>query len=123
VTASTGRHWRTEVIPAVFSEGRIAGSLAAELLEETQPFVPFDPPTVEFTRADFEFGLKLDRAIAAARVAEQRRPTGESPLTLQSMTLWARARRYVKANVTIGRAVFVAATVGVFVGAGVGWFL
>jgi hypothetical protein len=109
--AQHGRHWRTEVIPAVFNEGRIAGSLAVELLEQT---APFEPPTVQFSRADFEFAVELDRAIAAGRIAEQRR---------LNPSRWERTRRYVKANWTPARAAYVAATGGSFFGALVTWLV
>jgi len=90
---ATGRHWRTEVIPAVRHDvGSFSGDLAGLLLEET---APFEPPTVQFDRAAFEFGLKLDRAIAAARLAEQQRLAGEEARAAAATPWWKRACRAV----------------------------
>lgn len=84
--AQHGRHWATEVIPAVRHDvGVFSGVLPVEsLLEQT---APFEPPTVQFSRADVEFGIRLDRAIAAARIAEQRR---------LNPSRWDRVRRCVR---------------------------
>lgn len=119
MTASTGRHWRTEVIPAVDEHrGSFSGSLAGLLLEET---APFEPPTHEFSVADVEFARRIDAQIAAARVAERRRLTG--PARHARPSRWARARRYVKVNWTPGRAAYVAATGGSFLGGLVTWLV
>lgn len=97
MTAATGRHWRTEVIPAVRHDvGSFSGTLPVEsLLELTAPLSVVDQPTVEFDRAAFEFGLRLDRQIAAARVAEQRRLAVEQARAEAATPWWKRACRAV----------------------------
>lgn len=97
MTASTGRHWRTEVIPAVRHDvGVFSGVLPVEsLLEQTAPLLPFDQPTVVFDRAQFEFGLRLDRQIAAARMVEQRRLVAEQARATAATPWWKRACRAV----------------------------
>lgn len=84
--AQHGKHWLTEVIPVVKDgAGVFSGVLPVESLLEQS--APFEPPTVQFSRADFEFAVELDRKIAAARIAEQRR---------LNPTRWDRVRRCVR---------------------------
>lgn len=125
MTAATGRHWRTEVIPAVDpvgwpvkdrDEGRgsFSGDLAKALLEDT---APFEPPTVEFDAAAVVYARKLDWQIREARRAEQQRL--DALVVPESVR--ARVRRWVRDNWTPYRAAYVAATAGVFVGSLVTW--
>lgn len=110
-----GRHWQPDVVHD--GTGVISGLLP--VLEDTQPF---EAPTVEFDRAAFEYAIELDRKIAAARLREQQRSTEPSPLTLRRVSRWARARRYVRENWTLVRAVFVAGSVSALVGGAIGWW-
>lgn len=115
MTAATGRHWSPEVVHD--STGVISGLLPS--LEDTQPF---EPPTVEFDPAGIEYAKRLDAQIAAGRRAEQQRLTA-ADAELTAAPLWDRARRYVRDNWTVVRAVFVAGSVGVFVGVGACWLV
>lgn len=91
MTAATGRHWLADVV--LDGEGAFSGTLPVEsLLEQT---APFEPPTVEFDRAAFEYGLELDRKIAAARLAEAQRLAREEERAEAALSWWRRACRSV----------------------------
>lgn len=87
-----GRHWLADVVQD--GEGAFSGTLPVEsLLEQTAPLLPVDQPTVEFDRAAFEYGLELDRKIAAARLAEAQRLAREEERAEAALSWWRRACR------------------------------